>query len=556
MVSEKYIEKVIAERKPPQETFYTQQRKAEYKFLPEALKAQYEGMVASYKREALSQMLPQEYQVQSKEQFHEMVQRQVELAIAMGYPPEEVQKWAQEVLKQFEQADVEAQKYAEQRVRSEAQFGLLAAGGIGAAAISPVTAIAGAAFSVSAVQARVWKAPPAGAPFKEWLKPLEPPRTVNLEEAVAAASLGAMISVSLEKIGGYVYKKLSKTVSGKQIVGATEKEFAKAAEKELGVIRETKLETRYTLLPKEAKEFERFISDMRVSFAGREYAIIKRGDEYIVGFAPYESTREADIFIRAVKSGKSTVFQKYFLGGLEFEPGAKIASRQITGVQLFGKIDPQVYLRFLKNVPAEMSQSWLKQMGGLSLPQIATLTKPIEVAITAIPIQAAFTLTPSIIGGITASKLSSAFKKNEATTMKMAAPTIPKRITRETAMPKIFEFPEIKEEVWSVPEIKMKVWSAPIEGAGQSQKITQKTVQKLSAKIQLPTTVSTSIPSSMFRIPFGRGEWRRDLFRRGKRRRDLFGWYRWDYPTLSPSKLLKSFGLNVRLGKRGGRRKR
>ncbi|MEM4704824.1 MAG: hypothetical protein QXJ02_07145 [Candidatus Bathyarchaeia archaeon] len=556
--SEKYIDRhLIArlKREPTSSTsFYTQQRIAEYKFLPEALKAQYSGMVESYKSEALRQMLPPELQEMSPSQLETYLQIQVESLVLSGVPLEEVEKWASEVREKYQQAQVQAQAYAEQRVRSETQLALLTAAGIGAFVISPATAIVGAGVGIAGVQAKAWKPPFQYPPTlkEKWLQPPEPPRTITVEEAVAAASLGAVLSVGIEKIGGYIYGKLSKTVTGKQIVGASEKEFAKATDQELGVIRETELETRYTTLPKQAKEFERFIYDTRISFAGKEYAIIKKGDEYIVGLAPYESTREADVFIQALKSEKATVTQKFFLGGMEFEPAAKMASRQITGVQMFGKIDPQVYLRFLKNVPAEMSQSWLKQMGGLSLPQLATLDKPIEVAISAIPIESTFTLAPSLLGGVTASKISN-FIKVSIPTFKPSIPEKPikpeklEKSKREyISFPGIFEISDIDVEEWTAPETKEEVAATPAisQETNQLLKTSTKTLQTM----QMPSVrIKISIPSfqNILRIPKAR--------KRGKSL-GLFGWYRWDYPILSPEKLLKGFGLNIERNRKGGKR--
>jgi hypothetical protein len=57
------------------------------------------------------------------------------------------------------------------------------------------------------------------------------------------------------------------------------------------------------------------------------------------------------------------------------------SERVITAVGVSGKIDPQVYLSFLRNVPPKVAQKWLGQMGGITPPQIAQLTKPLPVMI-------------------------------------------------------------------------------------------------------------------------------------------------------------------------------
>lgn len=61
-----------------------------------------------------------------------------------------------------------------------------------------------------------------------------------------------------------------------------------------------------------------------------------------------------------------------------------------TGVQAFADIDPQVYLRFLRNVPPEVGQKWLTQMGGLAAEQLSRVKGPIEVLMPEV-----YALTPA-----------------------------------------------------------------------------------------------------------------------------------------------------------------
>jgi hypothetical protein len=56
----------------------------------------------------------------------------------------------------------------------------------------------------------------------------------------------------------------------------------------------------------------------------------------------------------------------------EFSVASK-SDRMLSGVRLTGKIDSQVYLDFVKNVPAHVSQKWLTQMGGVTQQQITKL---------------------------------------------------------------------------------------------------------------------------------------------------------------------------------------
>lgn len=49
------------------------------------------------------------------------------------------------------------------------------------------------------------------------------------------------------------------------------------------------------------------------------------------------------------------------------------SDRVITGVRMTGKIDSQVYLDFVKNVPANVSQKWLTQMGGVTQQQLTKM---------------------------------------------------------------------------------------------------------------------------------------------------------------------------------------
>ncbi|MEM1589811.1 MAG: hypothetical protein QW175_05285, partial [Candidatus Bathyarchaeia archaeon] len=122
----------------------------------------------------------------------------------------------------------------------------------------------------------------------------------------------------------------------------------------------------------------------------------------------------------------------------------------------------------------------------------------------------------------------------------------PSRLERKTA-------PSLKPLQWDIPGIsatekaaaavspKVSPAVSPVTEAAQTTKQMARTLQRTVQTRKIPRL------ERMFRniVPAG-----------GRRRRGLsVGWFRWDYPTLSPEKLLKRFGLNIGLAKARRRRK-
>lgn len=158
---------------------------------------------------------------------------------------------------------------------------------------------------------------------------------------------------------------------------------------------------------KQLKEYSRMITPEDIRLGGTEVKMVATttGQERFVDVVSkgVESTRAAGPYINAVKSMKPQGFLKSISSRLglsekaipslsSYEKLAKVAGEDLvpaasmsrterifTAASMTGKLDPQVYLNFLKNVDPKVAQGWLKQMGGITPPQISQLTKPLPI---------------------------------------------------------------------------------------------------------------------------------------------------------------------------------
>jgi hypothetical protein len=201
-------------------------------------------------------------------------------------------------------------------------------------------------------------------------------------------------------------------VKAYKVKGGESYEITRETEEAVGGTRITKVEVEPTRITKEQAELLRYMQIEEVHMAGTRDIIMKGGEDVLkLAGKPAETTfREtaSDIMEAAGRGGGIITETKFLVKAPELA-GKQLgiaeytaATSKYTGVQVFGKIDPQVYLGFVKNVPAEISQSWLTQMGGLPVEQLTQVTKPITVVaheVFALPVQRV-PLTP-FLGTIT-----------------------------------------------------------------------------------------------------------------------------------------------------------
>jgi hypothetical protein len=147
-----------------------------------------------------------------------------------------------------------------------------------------------------------------------------------------------------------------------------------------------------------------------IEMAGTADTVAKGGGDLIKGFGkPFETSytgEAAKDIMQAASRGGGIVTETIYM---EKAPGVgqlrlaeyEMMTAKLTGVQAFGKIDPQVYLSFIKNVPPEVAGEWLTQMGGLPVSQLSQVTTPINIVMHEVfTLPAATVPAGAIFGGI------------------------------------------------------------------------------------------------------------------------------------------------------------
>lgn len=233
-------------------------------------------------------------------------------------------------------------------------------------------------------------------------------RYVHENPAYGAGSLAGDIGMSL--LLGKAFGKGSELIRGKKVTklaAATEKGSMVTTKEGVIAERTTTLLTKTERVPRKFANYlddmARFTEPTRVDLAGTEKLIVKSPGALDVGSKAILSSRKAAPFVEAVKYSSS--HQPSLLGKLGAKLGIKsipkitvtekllmrpspttklyetatYSERVFTGVQMFGKVDSQIYLNFVKNVPPAVAQSFYKQMGGVTVQQLSKLTGLMEV---------------------------------------------------------------------------------------------------------------------------------------------------------------------------------
>jgi hypothetical protein len=197
-----------------------------------------------------------------------------------------------------------------------------------------------------------------------------------------------------------------------RVRGAESYEVTRETEEAVGGSRITKVETEPTRISKEQAELLRYTQIEELKMAGTADTILKGGSEVVKGYGkPFETSymgeAAEDIMQTASRGGgivTETVYMEKAPGSWQFRLAEyEAATAKLTGVQAFGKIDPQVYLRFLKVVPPEVAGEWLTQMGGVSVSQLSQISSPISIVMHDV-----FALPTAIPAGVVAGEIAGA----------------------------------------------------------------------------------------------------------------------------------------------------
>ncbi|RLG99740.1 hypothetical protein DRO19_01475 [Candidatus Bathyarchaeota archaeon] len=219
-----------------------------------------------------------------------------------------------------------------------------------------------------------------------------------------------------------------------------------------------------------------------------------------------------------------TITEKIIVRSPAFEAPVKLVStRTYTLAQVVGEIDRQVYLNFLRNVPVEVGQKWLKQMGAVSpqiLRKVPSATIPVSTQILKVELQ-----TPSLI-----EKMIAGFTLKSL----ISAPAFKAKPAIKT---------EINVKEFSLPTISIK--SMPKIGIGQLPKLKPKLSLKQSLEVETVSKMKISIPKEEFKLPRLKG-------RKRKKPVGFYGWLRLEVPIPSAKEILSL----VVGGKRRRKRKR
>jgi len=218
-----------------------------------------------------------------------------------------------------------------------------------------------------------------------------------------------------------------------------------------------------------------------------------------------------------------TITEKIIVRSPAFKAPPKLVSTRIyTLARVTGEIDKQVYLNFLKNVPIEVGQKWLKQMGAVSpqiLRKVPSTTIPVSTQILKVELQTP-SLIEKMIAGFTIKSL-------------ISAPAFKAKPTIKT---------EINVKEFSLPTISIK--SMPKTGIGQLPKLKPKLSLKQSLEIETVSKMKISIPKEEFKLPRLKG-------RKRKKPVGFYGWLRLEVPIPSAKEI-----LSLVVGGKKSRRKR
>jgi hypothetical protein len=235
-----------------------------------------------------------------------------------------------------------------------------------------------------------------------------------LRGAVAGALAGAAGAAAGEAAfkGFRLIEERLFGVRAYRVKGAESYEVTRETEEAVGGSRITKVETEPARISKEQAELLRYTRIEELKMAGTADTILKGGSEVVKGYGkPFETSymgETAEDVMQAASRGGGIVTETAYM---EKAPGVgqlrlaeyEAATAKLTGVQAFGKIDPQVYLSFIKNVPPEVAGEWLTQMGGVPASQLSQVTSPISIVMHDV-----FALPTAIPAGVVAGEIAGA----------------------------------------------------------------------------------------------------------------------------------------------------
>jgi hypothetical protein len=297
-----------------------------------------------------------------------------------------------------------------------------------------------------------------------------------LKGAVAGAVAGAagMAAAQITYSGLSRLEQELLGVKAYRVKGGESRELFRETDEAIGKVEVMKVDVEPTRITKQQAEVLRYMQTEEVHMAGTRNVILKGGGDVLKYTEQVETVFKetaSDIMEAASRGGgiigemKFRVKAPEFIGERLMMPEYAAATTKYTGVQVFGKIDPQVYLSYVKNVPPQISQSWLTQMGGLPVEQLTQVTRPINVVaheVFALPVQR-IPLTP-FFGTITppSSGLKTFLEEPSIITPKLQPQfekTAPEPFIAPLVQPKTTPKPEQVERI--VPHVLPKVTPKP-----------------------------------------------------------------------------------------------
>jgi len=237
---------------------------------------------------------------------------------------------------------------------------------------------------------------------------------VKGENVLKGAAAGAVAGAAAAAVGEIAFRGLTYLeqetlgVKAYRLKGGESYEVTRETEEALGGTRITKVEAEPTRITKEQAELLRYTQIERIEMAGTADTVAKGGGDVLKGFGkPFETSyvgEAAEDVMQAASRGGGIVTQTVYM---EKAPGVgqlrlaeyEAATAKLTGVQAIGKIDPQVYLNFIKNVPPEVAGEWLTQMGGLPVSQLSQVTTPINIVMHEVFTLPAATVSAGAVAG-------------------------------------------------------------------------------------------------------------------------------------------------------------
>ena len=346
-----------------------------------------------------------------------------------------------------------------------------------------------------------------------------------------------------------------------KIGGATEKGVMVTTKKGVAAKRTTELILKTERAPSKyasyLDEMARYYTPEKIELGGTTKLFVKGAKEAQVVSKAALSFRKATPYVSAAKYAiqkqpsllkrtgaklglttipKVTVTEKMLAKGVFFQT-IQYKESTYTAIQIFGKIDKQIFIDLAKNVPPKIAQSFYYQMGGVStqiLRKVPSKTIPIITQVVGYSIPRG---TGAFAVGAGATLLPKLGKKTRTKPITLTIPQV-KRATPVLTMPKrLIQTPQPIDLRFSVTQ-RTSPLAMPRTAPITTPKQTAKTITETTPTPTIPTP---TIPKKVLPyLPRGGGELSTKSFNR------LFGrWFKRKHKVKTWPQMLGTFGLKA-----------